>query len=93
MVQPIAHSWSYFRHQVQDVISLPQVSKVLELGAGVKPYLTRDQVEEQRLDYTILDIDPSLSHDNHNYFDLILHDLEEEPRHEQYDLIFSHMVL
>lgn len=94
MLRGISKSWSDFKYLVSDI---SEDSQVIEIGAGARPYLSKEFVLGKSIDYTISDISSSeLAKSNADYCRRIAMDMEADiPTFYEgrYDLVFSKMVL
>ena len=94
MTKSFEQSWSVFHQTIHDLIASDPLSRVLEIGAGARPYLTAEVVEQAHLIYDIYDSSPDeLDKASAEYYHKI-YDLNKAIKDgETYDLIFSKMVL
>ncbi len=94
-VLDISESWSIFRSMIENFQQ--DHKRVIEIGAGARPYLSKNYVLSQGIDYTISDLSSSeLTKSNTDYCRCITMDMEGDiPGNDEgrYDLVFSKMVL
>lgn len=90
----VSSSWADFNRIISNYIQRKDVVKVLEIGGGARPYLSSRAVSENKILYTVVDIEKSeLDKSDSSFFITQIHDISENPLEEKYDLIFSKMVL
>ncbi len=87
-------AWVNFYYRVHELARLPQIKKVCEIGGGANPFLKIDFVQEQGLQYTIMDISAEeLKKAPDGYHKLEVDITSYSLRlTEKYDLVFSHQL-
>ena len=91
---PIDDAWVTFKNKIIESIASRQSGSVLEIGGGANPFLTKEQVVDYKLDYTVVDIsEEEIEKNATRYFQNEVCDLSIKPLDRKFDLIFSKMVL
>ena len=94
MLSSYKNAWSDFYQILDSLLRSQEISAVLEIGGGARPFLTEEQVNQYGIRYVVIDSSfDELEKSKAAYFDPRVVDLSNETIEEKYDLIFSKMLL
>ena len=94
-IKPIKESWGDFEEIIPEIISKYKLKEICEIGAGANPFLSNDLIQQEQLNYTLVDVDKEELEKGRNDLESKVQDFSSGdfvPK-DQYDLIFSKMTL